>query len=452
MNSPSLPSPGADAGRTAVDPARLLDDRVSEGVFAVHRDAFLLPEVFELEMERIWENTWVYVGHASQVQKPHDFFTTSMGRQPVLVTRDGSGQLHCVLNSCRHRGMLVCPQRAGNQKFHTCRYHGWAYDSAGKNRQVAEKDKGRYPPGFRADDMGLVPVPQFASHKGFLFASLNPNVPTLAEHLGDAAQFLDLMALQGEEGLEFVPGAVSYTFDANWKLQIENALDLYHFGHVHISYVDLLRRRTEVTTGGLPPAPDSLQGSFSFGRGHALMWRSNSRAAPQLLARRAEAFAARMDATQLKWSSYGRNLTIFPNMQIVDNVSSMMLRVIRPLGAGRTEMHTYCLAPRGEAAVERKGRIRDYEDFFNPSGFATPDDNIVYEHCQAGFAATAAGATAGYLRGMDRSGLPERNPYADELQLQNTEWIAGPRSLGDETCFHDAYRAWARLLGTPPAR
>jgi phenylpropionate dioxygenase-like ring-hydroxylating dioxygenase large terminal subunit len=297
-----------------------------------------------------------------------------------------------------------------------------------------------------------VPVAQFASHNGFLFASLNPDVPTLAEHLGDAAQFLDLHTLQGPEGLEFVPGSVSYTFDGNWKLQIENALDMYHFGYVHMSYVDLLRRRTQVTTGGLPPTPDGQQGSFSFGRGHALMWRSNSRATPQLLADRKETFAPRMNETQLKWSTYGRNLTIFPNMQIVDNVTSMMLRVIRPVEAGRTEMRTHCLAPKGEGRAQRAGRIRDYEDFFNPSGLATPDDNVIYEHSQAGFAATDAGTTSGYLRGMDRTGLPESNPYAEELGLKSSEWMVGPRSLGDETCFHDAYREWARLLGTPPAR
>jgi benzoate/toluate 1,2-dioxygenase alpha subunit/2,4,5-trichlorophenoxyacetic acid oxygenase 1 len=431
--------------------AGLLDDRPADGVFSVHRDAFLDRQVFVLEMSRVFENTWVYVGHECQAPKPHDYFTTTIGRQPVIVTRDAAGQLHCVLNSCRHRGMLLCPERAGNQKFHTCRYHGWTYDSSGSNRQVAAQDSGRYPPNFRAEDHGLVQVAQFASHNGFLFASLNAAVPTLAEHLGEAAQFLDLLTLQGPQGLEFVPGSVAYTFEGNWKLQIENALDMYHFGYVHLSYVDLLRRRTQVTTGGLPPTPNGEQGSFSFGRGHALMWRSNSRAAPQLLARRAGEFEARMTPTQLRWSTYGRNLTIFPNLQIVDNVTSMMLRVIHPLQADRTEMRTHCLAPRGEDAAARAGRIRDYEDFFNPSGLATPDDNIIYEHSQTGFAARAAGWTAGYLRGMDRSGLPPTSPHAEELGLKNTEWIVGPRSLGDETCFHDAYREWARLLASAPA-
>jgi phenylpropionate dioxygenase-like ring-hydroxylating dioxygenase large terminal subunit len=429
----------------------LLNDRVADGVFAVHRDAFLSQEVFELEIERVFENTWVYVGHECQVLQPHDFFTTSIGRQPVIVTRDGQGQLHCLLNTCRHRGMMVCPQRSGNQRFHTCRYHGWVYDSSGANRQVAEQGEGRYPSRFRAQDHALVPVARFASHNVFLFASLADTVPSLAEHLGEAAQFLDLLTLQAPEGLEFVPGSVPYTFEGNWKLQIENALDMYHFGFVHVSYVDLLHRRARSVTGGAPPSAGGEQGSFSFGRGHAMMWRTASRASPQLLERRAALFAPRMNEAQLRWSAYGRNLTIFPNLQIVDNVTSMMLRVIRPLAPDRTEMRTHCVAPRGEDAAARAGRIRDYEDFFNPSGLATPDDNVIYEHCQAGLAATDAGMTAGYLRGMDRTGLPAQNPHAHEFALSTTQWMTGSRRLGDETCFHDAYREWARLLAAAPA-
>lgn len=449
MNTIPIQPAAPAAARSAAD---LVDDRTAEGVFAVHRDAFLSPEVFALEMERIFENTWVYVGHECQVPKPNDFLTTTIGRQPVMVTRDAKGALHCVLNSCRHRGMVVCPQRSGNQKFHTCRYHGWVYDSAGANRQVAEQADGRYPPGFDPDNHGLLPVAKFASHNGFLFASLNPDVPTLAEHLGDAAQFLDLITLQGPQGIEFVPGSVAYTFEGNWKLQIENALDMYHFSYVHVSYVDLLKRRAQSITGGTPPPPGGQQGSFSFGRGHAMMWRSNSRASAELLAIREKQFAPRMNEAQLRWSTHGRNLTIFPNLQIVDNVTSMMLRVIRPLEPGRTEMRTHCIGLVGEDAASRTGRIRDYEDFFNPSGLATPDDNVIYEHSQAGLAATAAGMTAGYLRGMDRSGLPAENPHAGDFDFANTEWIVGPRTLGDETCFHDAYREWARLLATPPAR
>ena len=42
---------------------------------AVHRDVYIDPEIFQLEMERLWARTWIYVGHTSQVPAPGDYIT-----------------------------------------------------------------------------------------------------------------------------------------------------------------------------------------------------------------------------------------------------------------------------------------------------------------------------------------------------------------------------------------
>ena len=104
-----------------------------------------------------------------------------------------------------------------------------------------------------------------------------------------------------------------------------------------------------------------------------------------------------------KWMLRQRNLTIFPNLQIID-ISSAQLRTWRPLAPDKTEMVSYCLAPVGESAAARTLRIRNYEDFFNASGLATSDDNVMYELCQTGYEATSAGPTQGYLRGAAQPG------------------------------------------------
>ena len=41
----------------------------------VHRDVYIDLEVFQLEMERLWSRTWIYVGHTSQVPRAGDFVT-----------------------------------------------------------------------------------------------------------------------------------------------------------------------------------------------------------------------------------------------------------------------------------------------------------------------------------------------------------------------------------------
>ena len=427
----------------------LLDDRPDEGVFSVSREAFTDAAVFERELAQVFEGTWVFLGLESQARNPHDFFTTHIGRQPVIVMRDAGGRLGCFLNSCRHRGALVCLERSGNQRAHVCRYHGWSYDSGGRCLTVTNEPDGQYAESFGGQSHDLQPIARFASYRGLLFGSLTAEVPELERHLGDARVFLDLVMDQAERGFELVPGAVTYTFDANWKLQFENGLDFYHFDYTHASYVDVIRRRNaraEPEAGALWVDDDSLaQGTFSFERGHAVMWanRNSLRVKRPVLADEAayQRTLQRVGPERAKWMLLNRNLTIFPNMQLID-VHSLQLRVWRPLAVDRTEMTSWCLAPIGESAEARRRRIRQYEDFFNPTGLATSDDNVMYEFCQAGLRARA-GDNQGYLRGM---GAEPAHGLARKLQIEPADAVAGSFAFGGETCMHAGYREWHRLL------
>ena len=91
----------------------LIDDRPDEGIFRVSRAIFDDPAVFDLEMRQIFEGGWVFLGIADQARDPHDFFTTDIGRVPVLVSRDGNGALAAFINSCPHRGSRVAQTLAG---------------------------------------------------------------------------------------------------------------------------------------------------------------------------------------------------------------------------------------------------------------------------------------------------------------------------------------------------
>lgn len=124
----------------------ILDPSAEE--FLVHRDIYRDPEVFEWEMKYIFEGTWNLIGLESQIPKPFDFFTTHIGRTPVIVTRDAKGQVNCVVNSCRHKGAIVCHSQAGSSRTFVCQYHGWAYDASGKNILIKDKDAGCYSPCF----------------------------------------------------------------------------------------------------------------------------------------------------------------------------------------------------------------------------------------------------------------------------------------------------------------
>ena len=84
-----------------------------------------------------------------------------------------------------------------------------------------------------------------------------------------------------------------------------------------------------------------------------------------------------------------RNLCLYPNVYLMDQFSSQ-IRVFRPIAVDKTEVTIYCIAPKGEDLDARARRIRQYEDFFNASGMATPDDLEEFRACQMSYLARAA--------------------------------------------------------------
>jgi benzoate/toluate 1,2-dioxygenase subunit alpha len=430
---------------------RLIDDRPADGVFRVHRDAFRSADLFAREMATFFEVGWVFVGHASQLPNAHDFLTTHIGRQPLVLMRDGEGALHCVHNSCRHKGAIVCHQRRGNRRLHVCKYHSWSYDSTGCNVAVKAKALGEYAPAFDDESHHLQPVAHCAEYRGFIFASLARDVPPLHEHLGDTRVFIDMAVDQSEAGLELVPGSVTYTYRGNWKLQLENSIDAYHFDSVHPSYLRLLDRRAampertdiEAAIWQAKKKQQETMGSFGLRNGHSLVWTTspeeNHPLYPQLAA-----LKARLGDTRAGWMLRTRQLNVFPNLQLASN-AALQMRVITPLAVDRTEITSYCVAPVGESAERRRQRLRQYEDFFNPSGLATPDDTVTFEDCQRGFESGAIEWQQGCARGMARA-IDGPDAHAAELGIDPLTSVSGPFEMGDETVFHALYRHWQRCM------
>ena len=176
------------------DLSQWLLDSPEQGQFKVGKRLFSDPAVFEREMERIFEGNWIYLCHESQIPNPHDFYTTRMGRQPVVITRGGDGAIHGFLNACAHRGATLCRTVKGNSQFLTCSYHGWVYDSTGRNVNIKEHASGGYPAAFLNQSHDLKPIARLQAYKGFIFGSLSSDVVSLEEHLADAKPFIDLVA------------------------------------------------------------------------------------------------------------------------------------------------------------------------------------------------------------------------------------------------------------------
>ena len=50
-------------------------DDPKKGTFLLDREALVSDEVLRAEMKNIFAKCWIYVGHASELKKPGDFFT-----------------------------------------------------------------------------------------------------------------------------------------------------------------------------------------------------------------------------------------------------------------------------------------------------------------------------------------------------------------------------------------
>jgi benzoate/toluate 1,2-dioxygenase alpha subunit len=427
----------------------IVQDDPEKGIFRARRDMFSDEDLFELEMKHIFEGNWIYMAHESQIPEPGDYYTLTMGRTPVVITRDKDGELHALVNACSHRGAMLCRFKRRNQKTFTCPFHGWTFSNTGKLLKVKDPKTGGYPEQFNKDGShDMTRVARFENYRGFLFGSLNPDVSSLEEYLGETRKLIDMVVDQSEDGLEVLRGASTYTFDGNWKLQAENGADGYHVSSVHWNYVATTGRRGQEGKEDKIKATDASKwskqkgGFYSFDNGHLLLWTTWADPTNRPLYAERDNFAAKHGEAKADWMvGVLRNLCLYPNLFLMDQFSSQ-LRVFRPISPTQTEVTIYCIAPKGESQEARSRRIRQYEDFFNASGMATPDDTEEFRATQRGYQGAAHAKWNDLTRGA-------------------THWITGPdeeaKALGiapimsgarteDEGLFVVQHRQWAARM------
>jgi phenylpropionate dioxygenase-like ring-hydroxylating dioxygenase large terminal subunit len=202
--------------------ARMVDSK--RGL--VERRIYSDPEIYQLELERIFARAWNFMCHDSQIPNPGDFFMTFIGEDRVIVVRDNDGLPQVLVNSCRHRGNAVCRAEEGHATSFMCTYHGWTYDLKGGLVGV---------PGFKEvyheeldrENWGLIRAGKVDSRKGFIFATMDPEAPDLAEYLGEVGRMcIDQIAARGE--MVVSSGVQKYIIPCNWKLAADNVWDFYH--------------------------------------------------------------------------------------------------------------------------------------------------------------------------------------------------------------------------------
>jgi phenylpropionate dioxygenase-like ring-hydroxylating dioxygenase large terminal subunit len=374
----------------------------------VHHSVYTDPAIFDLEMERLFGRAWLLLGHESQVRNAGDFFTTRMGREPVIVTRDADGALQVLINRCTHRGAMVCHEEKGSAKQFVCPYHGWTYEPGGALRFVPVAQ------GYGADadrkmaGLGLAKAPRVDSYRGFIFASLAASGPALKEFLGPMHRSYDDMVDRAPEGdLEVAGGVFKHAYNGNWKLVIENHLDGVHPAFVHSSsvfagreapdpgvpekYADIAIR--QMRQNGAPEQVWENIGVWTADWGHGFLgdYHSDSRLVvgldnPVFAEYRARLVARHGEERTREILGVTRwNSIVYPSTSFMSQFRQ--LRIVHPLAVDRTVVYTYCFRLKG--APEQM--FRDTVAFANvvngTASWVLTDDLEVYERTQRGLGA-----------------------------------------------------------------
>lgn len=430
------------------------DDPLSKD-FSVNRHIFTDQDLFKLEMNHIFGASWNFLGFETDVSSKHDFFSTWIGDKSVFVTRDSSGDLHAFYNRCPHKGATICQDIQGNARAFVCPYHAWTFSSAGNLVGIKEQAAGAYAESFASLNHDLEPIARISSYRGLIFGSLTNELPPLEEFLGEMKFFIDLVMDQGPHGMEPIPGRSVFTYRANWKMQLENGLDSYHLTSTHSSFVSILEKRRHgegnQSANALDWAKSNLQAAsaFSFEHGHCALVMDYD-AADRRPFIDMEEIRERLSSERSNWSDLTFNSLIFPNLQIVQN-TALAIRHIRPISHNLTELHYYCLGAKGESKTKRSLRLRAFEDFYNASGLATPDDATVYELCQLGLLAGVGEWSQGYARGAELV-VDGGNRRSAELGIFPKQSATGSMRTGFETLLHAPYRQWNYMMKEPLSR
>jgi p-cumate 2,3-dioxygenase alpha subunit len=403
----------------------LLD--VRDGVFRVPRRAYVDQTVFEKERALVFDRSWLYLGHGSELAKAGDYLTRMVAGRQLIFCRDREGEHRAFLNTCPHRGATVCREPRGNTKSFQCLYHGWIFGTDGKNKNLPGVES--YPSDFvESGRANLQPVARLDSYRDFFFVSFDPDIVSLDTYLGATKPYLDAVCDQSAAGMEVVSGTQEYSIRANWKLLVENSYDGYHASNTHSTYLEYLRN----TNGGLTDVRLAGRG-FDLGSGHGCMeykapwgrpvaqwipmWGEEGREEIDRI--RADLTARVGEERSERIANFNRNLGVFPNF-VINDIMAITIRTFYPVSPGYLLVNAWALAPKDESPRARKFRLHNFLEFLGPGGFATPDDVEALEQCQRGFQNMREMPWSDISKGLGRNDPA----YDDEAHIRSfwTEW------------------------------
>ena len=298
-------------------------------------EAYYQQDWFALEARQLFRRTWNFVGETRDLQGAGAYLTADIGGAPIIVVRDGDGELRAYHNVCRHRGAKLL-DGSGHCAAIVCPYHRWRYDLDGALSNVPQQAAEFAD--LEISEWGLLPA-AIAEWAGLVFVNPDGKAPALKSWL---AGMPELLGGFEPDRLQVVTSGV-YEFQANWKFYIENHVDWYHLWYTHPKTLRMWDHhagemlQTGAHWASFEPASESGSGS-----------ETGSGMTPALKP---------IEGLDQRQHQNGAHL-LFPNLTLFTGAGYFATGLVQPLGPERTRMHFRALvAPEQEVNAELSASI-----------------------------------------------------------------------------------------------
>lgn len=355
------------------------DEGLTRIPYAVYED----PGLYQLEHERIFQGpSWNFVGLTAEIPQSGDFVRHYVGETPVIVVRDGDGQINVLVNRCTHRGVQFCQASFGNTKVFTCPYHQWSFGLKGDLRGVplrkGARGLGGMPEDFDPRNHGLLAL-RVTVRNGAIFASFSQETPSFEDYLGPVnLRYFDRLF----DGRPLVVlGKQRQRISCNWKHIVENIRDPYHATLLHAFFVRFKLWR----------ADQDYAMRLNEDGGCIIEFIKKAEEAPEAVAQETTSFHAEIQladpriVSSLPDFTEGANTmqSIWPNLIVQQTLNSLATRHAVPHGPNEFELHWTFFGYQDDTPEKTACRLRN-ATLFGPAGLVSADDSEVMIALQKG--------------------------------------------------------------------